>query len=76
MFESSLIHIDRVPDNLLSNLENRDIALWIRSVPTDAASQAAFMSFLGLPWSSDSFRSIRSGAFLKRSRRPRPSTIR
>ena len=50
MFESSLIHIDRVPDNLLSNLENRDIALWIRSVPTDPASRAAIVSFLGLPW--------------------------
>jgi hypothetical protein len=50
MFESRLIQMDRVSDNLLSNLENRDIALWIRSLPTDASVKSSFVSFLGLPW--------------------------
>jgi len=28
-----LICVDRVTDNLLSNLESRDAALWIQSLP-------------------------------------------
>jgi hypothetical protein len=43
-------HIDGVPNNLLSNLESRDAALWIRSLPKDPPSQEALVAFLGLPW--------------------------
>lgn len=50
MFESRLIQMDRIPDNLLMNLENRDIALWVRSLPGDALTQSSLASFLGLPW--------------------------
>lgn len=50
MIEKKLICIDGVPDNLLSNLESRDITLWIRSLPKDPPSQDALVAFLGLPW--------------------------
>ncbi len=51
MFDNKLITVDRIPDGLLSNLENRDVALWIRSLPADSAEHPSFLSFLGLPWS-------------------------
>lgn len=50
MIERHLICIDEVSDNLLSNLESRDVALWIRSLPKDPPSQDALVAFLGLPW--------------------------
>ena len=37
-------------DNTLANLENRDVALWLRDWPTDPESRAALVAFLGLPW--------------------------
>jgi hypothetical protein len=45
-----LILIDQVPENLLSNLDSRDVALWIRSLPKKAPAQAQLVAFLGLPW--------------------------
>ncbi|MDQ3776811.1 MAG: hypothetical protein M3461_21905 [Pseudomonadota bacterium] len=50
MIEKKLIFIDEVPDNLLSNLENRDVVLWVHSLPNDLPSQDALVAFLGLPW--------------------------
>jgi hypothetical protein len=50
MDKSKLILIDQVPENLLSNLDSRDVALWIRSLPTNEPAQARLVSFLGLPW--------------------------
>src|SRR5262249_21950875 len=49
MIDKALIRVDRVPDTLLSNLENRDTALWIRTLP-EAVPHEALISFLGLPW--------------------------
>lgn len=50
MFENQLFRIERVNDSLLSGLESRDAALWIRSLPKDPPSQAALAAFIGLPW--------------------------
>jgi len=50
VFENQLFRIDRVNDNLLSGLDNRDVALWIRSLPKDPPSQATLGAFIGLPW--------------------------
>jgi len=48
--DKKLILIDEVPDNLLSNLDSRDVALWIRGLPKNPPVQEKFVSFLGLPW--------------------------
>jgi hypothetical protein len=48
--DKKVIIIDKVPDNLLSNLDSRDVALWIRSLPTNPPAQERLVSFLGLPW--------------------------
>lgn len=50
MIGKKIIRIDRVTDNLLSNLESRDVALWIRNFPKDPYTQDALVDFLGLPW--------------------------
>ncbi|MCY4440661.1 MAG: hypothetical protein OXE53_10705 [Deltaproteobacteria bacterium] len=50
MIEKALIRIDAVSDKLLSNLENRDVALWVRRLPKDPPDQDALLAFLGLPW--------------------------
>jgi len=48
--KKKLIFIDEVPDNFLSNLDSRDVALWIRSLPKNPPAQERLVSFLGLPW--------------------------
>lgn len=45
-----IILIDQIPENLLSNLDSRDAALWVRSLPRNAPAQTTLVSFLGLPW--------------------------
>lgn len=50
MIEKRLICLDGVPENLLSSLESRDVALWVRNLTQDPASQEALVDFLGLPW--------------------------
>ena len=50
MIEKTLIRINAISDKLLSNLENRDVALWIRNLPKDPASQDLLVAFMGLPW--------------------------
>jgi hypothetical protein len=45
-----IINLARVSDNFLSRLENREVALWIRSLPKDAAIRRQLVDFLGLPW--------------------------
>jgi hypothetical protein len=47
--KKTLRRIDRVPDNLLSRLDSREVALWVRALPEDPASQTALLTFLGLP---------------------------
>lgn len=50
MLGNQLFRIDRVNDNLVSGLEHRDVALWIRSLPNDPPSRTALSTFIGLPW--------------------------
>jgi hypothetical protein len=50
VIEKALIRVERLPDTLLANLQSRDVALWIRSLPKDPPSQSALVAFLGLPW--------------------------
>ncbi len=49
MLQKSLIRIDHLPDNLLSALETRDVALWLHGTPKETSS-ADLIAFLGLPW--------------------------
>jgi hypothetical protein len=50
VIDKELILSDALSDNLLASLENRDVALWIRSFPTNANSLNTLTTFLGLPW--------------------------
>ncbi|MDS0849097.1 hypothetical protein [Burkholderia cenocepacia] len=50
MVEKTLINLAEVPNNLLSRLESRDVALWIRDLPEDGPDKDALLAFLGLPW--------------------------
>jgi hypothetical protein len=48
--EKTVIRIERVSTNLLSNLASRDVALWVRSLPKRPPDAETVASFLGLPW--------------------------
>lgn len=50
MIEKKLLFIKEIPDKLLSNIETRDVALWITGLPEPSVSQEKLISFLGLPW--------------------------
>lgn len=50
MIGKILIRPEHVPEGILSNLENRDIALWVRTLPQDPVSRDTMLAFLGLPW--------------------------
>jgi hypothetical protein len=50
MIGKKLILINEVPENLLSGLESRDVALWIRSLPEDPPTLEKLVAFLTLPW--------------------------
>lgn len=50
MTDKKLILIDEVRDNLLSNLDSRDVALWLQSLPKGPLAQEELVTFLGLPW--------------------------
>lgn len=39
-----------LPDNTLANLDNRDVALWVRELPWDPDQRDQVIAFLGLPW--------------------------
>ena len=45
-----LIQTDDIPQELLSALDARDVAIWLRALPDEPAARAAISSFLGLPW--------------------------
>ncbi|MDG9668388.1 hypothetical protein ONV78_11640 [Hahella sp. CR1] len=45
-----VIHIDSVPDNLLVNLERRDVALWLYGIKIEPENIKSYIAFLGLPW--------------------------
>lgn len=49
MLQKSVIQVDRIPNNLVSNLDARDAALWVQGVP-ETLPQSALVRFLGLPW--------------------------
>lgn len=48
--ENLIISINEVSDSLLSNLESRDVALWIRGLPKNPPTSDKLVSFLSLPW--------------------------
>ena len=48
----SLFHLNEIPDDLIAALDRRDVSLWIQDLPSDGATQASLISFLGLPWRS------------------------
>jgi hypothetical protein len=50
MLQKTLLRIDRLPDNLLSALQTRDVALWLRGIPRDVLAPRELVAFLGLPW--------------------------
>ena len=50
MIAPKLIYNDHISDNLLSNLESRDVVLWIRNLPKQPPSNETLIAFLGLPW--------------------------
>ena len=50
MIEPRVINLDRIPDTLLSSLENRDVALWVRNLSEASYIQDSLTDFLGLPW--------------------------
>lgn len=50
MLTKHLSVTDKVPDGILSALERRDVALWIRDLPTDLSIQDVLEKFIGLPW--------------------------
>ena len=50
MINKALIRVSGIADTLLADLDTRDVALWIRDLPTQPASQDPLLAFLGLPW--------------------------
>ena len=50
MIEPRMINLDRIPDTLLSSLENRDVALWVRNLSEASYIQDSLTDFMGLPW--------------------------
>lgn len=50
MSDNNLLLIDSIPKNLLANLESRDVALWVRSLPANPSSLKSLVGFFGLPW--------------------------
>ncbi|MCK1607341.1 hypothetical protein IVB02_39695 [Bradyrhizobium sp. 166] len=50
MNQKKLFLVDGASDNLLSNLDSRDIALWLIDLPKECPQLETLISFLGLPW--------------------------
>ena len=50
MTETQLIQTDGLSDNLLADLDRREVALWLRSLPENPLDQKELLGFLGLPW--------------------------
>ena len=50
MIEKLLVRIDAVSAKLLSHLEDREVALWVRRLPKDPPDLDALVTFMGLPW--------------------------
>jgi hypothetical protein len=50
MNDKKLFLVDGASDNLLSNLDSRDIALWLADLPRERPQLETLISFLGLPW--------------------------
>ena len=45
-----IIHTEDIANNLLSDLDQREIAIWLRSPPKGPIRQSVLTSVLGLPW--------------------------
>ena len=50
MSQPRLIQTDAVPDNLLADLDRREVTLWLRCLPATLLSPEEFVRFVGLPW--------------------------
>ena len=50
MIDKALIRVSGIADTLLADLETRQVALWIRDLPTPSAGHDPLLAFLGLPW--------------------------
>jgi len=48
--DTKLLLADHVSDNLLADLDRREVTLWLRGLPKDSAAPEVISSFLGLPW--------------------------
>ena len=50
MTQPLLIQNDTISDKLLTDLDRREVALWLCSLPKDPVAQDELVEFLGLPW--------------------------
>lgn len=50
MNQKKLFLVDGASDNLLSNLDSRDIALWLIDLPKECPQLETLISFLALLW--------------------------
>lgn len=46
----NLIELSDIPERIISNIESREVALWIHSLPNEIAHSDDLAMFLGLPW--------------------------
>lgn len=46
----NLIELSDIPERIISNIESREVALWIHSLPNEIAHSDNLAMFLGLPW--------------------------
>ncbi|MDA3789709.1 MAG: hypothetical protein PF503_14595, partial [Desulfobacula sp.] len=52
MTQRKLLSFETIPDKLIANIENRDVALWVRGLPEtdDQVDRERIFSFMNLPW--------------------------
>lgn len=50
MIEKTLIRSTEISNNTLSNLDSRDVALWIHDLPAEPSLRESLLAFLQLPW--------------------------
>jgi hypothetical protein len=49
LIKKLVIEVENVPASLLSNLQRRDSALWVRTLPSVSPAESV-VAFIGLPW--------------------------
>ncbi|MGB4949953.1 MAG: ATP-binding protein, partial [Rhizobiaceae bacterium] len=50
MIEKILIRSTEISNNTLSNLDGRDVALWVHDLPVESGLRESLLAFLQLPW--------------------------